>query len=194
MYSLFIVIIKYIIEKYYISPLKISLLFGIIALFINCIGYIVYSLIKFQDLSYFKDLFDFSKGENIIEIIIYIILLFIFGTALQLFTLLALFYFSPTLIMITDIISPLLLWTITTIINGKSVMPEVVLNPIGYIIVLFSALIYNEIIIFNFCGFNKDTKKFINQRLDVELKKLKENEDMLLADNYEIGNNYNHLF
>ena len=154
------------------------------ALFINCIGYIIYSLIKFQDLSYFKDFFDFSKGENITEIIIYIIFIFILGTALQLFSLLALFYFSPTLIMLTDIISPLLLWIVTTIRKGKLIMPDFALNLIGYIIVLFSALIYNEIVIFNFCGFNKDTKKFINQRIFVELNNIKENKEMFLPENY----------
>ena len=60
---LFLVIIKYILEKYYISPLKISFFVGIIALFVSCIGYIIYSLIKFKDLNYFTDFFDFSKKQ-----------------------------------------------------------------------------------------------------------------------------------
>ena len=51
-------------------------------------------------------------------------------------------------------------------------MIDIVLNSIGFLIALFSALIYNEIIILNFCGFNKNTKKFVNQRLDEELKEI----------------------
>ena len=51
---------------------------------------------------------------------------------------------------------------------------EIVINPIGYTIVLFSALIYNEIIIFNFCGLNKNTKKYVNERMNKEIKELNE--------------------
>ena len=37
-------------------------------------------------------------------------------------------------------------------------MPEFILHPIGSIICFFSLLIYNEIIILNFCGLSKNTK------------------------------------
>ena len=39
---------------------------------------------------------------------------------------------------------------------------------------LFSALIYTEIIILNFCGLSKNTKKFINERIKEEIKELNE--------------------
>ena len=110
MYSLFLVIIKYLIEKYYISPLKISLLFGTLGLLINIIGYVIYSLIKYHDFSYFKYCFDFSEEDNIVKMSIYIVLISLFSLILQFLTLLALFYFSPTLIIVTDVISPILLW------------------------------------------------------------------------------------
>ena len=61
-------------------------------------------------------------------------------------------------------------------------MPDVVLYPIGYIIVIFSALIYNEIIIFNFCGLNKDTKKFVNQRIHEELEDIMKTQEVPLSD------------
>ena len=44
-------------------------------------------------------------------------------------------------------------------------MPDIIIYPIGYLIVVFASLIYNEIIIFNFWGLSKNTKKFIKQRL-----------------------------
>ena len=47
------------------------------------------------------------------------------------------------------------------------------------IIVLFASLIYNEIIIFNFCNLNKDTKKFIEERLNEESKDLRKTENEL---------------
>ena len=180
-YPLFIVIIKYISEKYYISPLKISILLGTISLFLDCIGYIIYFLFEYHDLSYFNDIFDFSEKKNKLIIIIYIILFILFFITMQLLSLLALFYFSPTLLMLTNIISPFLSWILLSILKPVST-PDVVLNPIGYLIVIFSALLYNEIIIFNFCGLNKNTKKFVNQRLDDELKDIKKAQDALLSD------------
>ena len=90
--------------------------------------------------------------------------------------------------MITDIISPFLYWIVFAIKNGGK-MPEVILNPIGYFIVLFSALIYNELIIFNFCGLNKNTKKFVNQRQNKELEDIKRNKDALLSEDLEDNSN-----
>ena len=184
--TLLIVIIKYLTEKYYISPLKISLNFGIIAIFFNCIGFIIYSLVKYHDFSYFNDCFNYSQKLNKILISIYYILTFIFATILQLLTLLAIYYFSPTLIMVTDIISPFLFWITLTIRSGK-VTTEVYFNPIGYVIVLFSSFIYNEIIIFNFCDLNKNTKKFVNKRLNLELEEL-QREDSLLENEKDTDN------
>ena len=180
-YPLFIVIIKYVSEKYYLSPLKLSLLFGILATIIDCIGYIIYSLIKFHNFSYFNDCFDFSQVENKLTISIYLILYFLFLTILQLLILLAIFYFSPTLIMVTDIISPFLLWIAVSIEDGESILDSII-NPCGYLIVLFGALIYNEIIIFNFCGLDKNTKKFVNQRLYQELREIQQSKDNLPFD------------
>ena len=141
-YPLFLVIIKYLVEKYYLSTLKICLLIGIISLIINLIGYTIYSLIK-DDFSLFTDCFNFST-ENKLEITIYFILYFIFATFTQLTLYLSLFYFSPTLIMVTSIISPLLKWIYDSATKGEE-LTELILNSIGYLILLFSSLIYNEL-------------------------------------------------
>ena len=177
-YSLFIVLIKYMINQYYISPLILSLLFGIISIFLTSIAFIISSLIKYNDLSIFNNLVDFSETKNEVIVIIYIILAFLFAIALQVFTLLSLFYFSPNLTIITDTISPMLTWIVETIQNYKS-MIEVIVNPIGYLIVLFSSLIYNEIIILNFWGLSKNTKIFVEQRVNKEEKQI---EDANLSD------------
>ena len=175
-YSLFLVLIKYMIHVYYISPLKLCLFFGFISLGFTFFGFLICSLIKFHDLSYFKGIFDFSKVDNKFPVSIYIIFCIIFATTLQALTLLVIFYFSPILLMVTDIISPMLYWLVLTIKRGEN-LPDVVLNPIGYIIVLFAALIYNEIIIFNFCNLSKDTKKFVEMRQDEESLDLKKSEN-----------------
>ena len=80
--------------------------------------------------------------------------------------------------MVTDIISPMLLWVAKSIMKKPKLL-EIILNPIGFLIVLFASLIYNEIIIFNFWNLNKDTKKFIEERLDEESKDIRKTENQL---------------
>ena len=188
-YSLFLVLIKYMTHVYYFSPFKLCLFFGIISFIFTFLGFFIYSLIDYHDLTYFKNIFDFSESNNIFLFIIYFIFITIFATILQVMTLLVIFYFSPILLMVTDIISPFLLWIVVTIQDGQD-LPDVVLNPIGYLIVLFSALIYNEIIIFNFCDLSKDTKKFIEERLNEENNDLRKTQNELgIRDVSKINNN-----
>ena len=133
-----------------------------------------------------KESLDFSYVENKFVLSLYFIATFIFATGLQFFTLLVIFYFSPILLMVTDIISPFLLWIALTIENKSSTeILELILNPIGYVIVLFASLIYNEIIIFNFCGLNKNTKKFIEERLYKESKDIRKTENDLKLGNLD---------
>ena len=54
---------------------------------------------------------------------------------------------------------------------------DIILYGIGYLIVLFGSLIYNEIIICNFFGFNKNTKKGLEERLTEESIALKKTEN-----------------
>ena len=185
-YSLFLVIIKYLTHVYYMSPFKLSLIFGTIAFFFIFFGFLIYSLIKYHDLTYFKESLDFSYVDNKFVLSLYFIATFIFAVLLHFCTLLVIFYFSPILLMVTDIISPFLLWIALTIENKSSTeILELILNPIGYVIVLFASLIYNEIIIFNFCGLNKNTKKFIEERLYKESKDIRKTENDLKLGNLD---------
>ena len=179
-FPLFLVLVKNIVEKYYVPPLKISLIIGISTLSINIIGYTIYSLINDLYFKYFTDIFDFSNVENTFEIIIYFLLFFIFATATQLTLFLSVFYFSPTLIMVTGLISPILMFISNYVIDEYS-LTEIILNSIGYLITLFSALIYNELIIFNCCGLNRNTKKFVNKRIDEELEEIQKFEKIYLC-------------
>ena len=91
---------------------------------------------------------------------------------MQLLNLLILFYFSPIFLLITEVISPFLQWIVQAIENNQNSTLELVIYPIGYIIVLFSCLVCNEIIIFNFCGLSKNTRKFVNERMTIEISKV----------------------
>lgn len=56
-------------------------------------------------------------------------------------------------------------------VNVKSIIwsAENYLNIVGYILILFGCLIFNEMIIFHFCGLDKDTKSQIIKRGNDEL-------------------------
>ena len=176
-YSLFLVLIKYVVEKFYFPPLKISLIIGLITIIINLIGYTIYCLI-INDFSLFTDCFDFSQVENKLAVSINLILYILFLTASQLALYLSIFYFSPTLITVTDIISPLFMWIISNFDEEAEIIEEI-LCPIGYLTTIFSTLIYNELIIFNCCGLNKNTKKFVNKRITKEIREIQKSEEIL---------------
>ena len=94
----------------------------------------------------------------------------------QLFTYLSLFNFLPTLLIITQIITLILFFILSAMYTGP-IMPDIIICPIGYFIALFSSLVFNELIILNFCGLNKNTKKFVNERIKIELIDINNNPD-----------------
>jgi hypothetical protein len=109
-------------------------------------------------------------------IYLYIFLVIIFGSLLEIFTFLSIYYFSPTLLMVTDIIAPMVLY-IKKSIEGNEILSNIILNNIGYFLVLIGAIIYNELIICNFCDFNKYTKKYIEKRQTLEINLLNKNDN-----------------
>ena len=169
LFPLILALIKYLNNKYYISPFKTSLIFGLISIILSLIGFMIYSLIKYHNFTFFNAIFDFSKNENKQAIIIYFVLTFFFWILLNICILSILSYFSPILILITEVISPFLSWIEASIEKRDKKMLELIICPIGYSIILFSSLIYNELFIFNCCGLNTNTKKFVNKRIDKEL-------------------------
>ena len=175
-YSLFLVLIKYITYSYFLSPYLCLLLVGFFSLIITLIGFILYSLIKNNDLSYIMPKFDSIQNQLGITYYLYTFLSFLFCSLLQIFSFLVVYYFSPLLLVVTDIISPMLSWALGNIIETES-YHDLFFNSIGYFIELIAAFIYNEIIICNFCDFNKYTKKCIEERQNKELNSLKMDEN-----------------
>jgi len=90
-------------------------------------------------------------------------------TILQVFIMLTVYYYSPALFALSDIISPLFSWlqkcfqSDNQIKEGREVI-YYLFNSLGYLVILIGAIIYNELIICNFCGLNEYTKIFIDKR------------------------------
>ena len=184
-YSLFLVLIKYLTHHYYFSPFLCLLFIGIISIIISFFAFTIYSLIKYKNFSFIIDNFDFSKVKNKTKFSLYALAGLIFGSALQVFTIYVIYYFSPILLTVTDSISPMLSWIINIIQKGfgKNPYRNSIFKGIGYLIQLIAGLIYNEIIICNFCGFNKYTKKYLQERENQELISLRVTENSTMKNN-----------
>ena len=117
-YSLHLVLTKFLAHNYYLSPYLCLLFLGLLSFILTFLGFVIYSLVKNQNLSYINNSLNFSEIESGLKIILYFFGIFIFGNTLQVFSILVIYYFSPTLYMVTDIISPMLLWIIQSIIKG----------------------------------------------------------------------------
>ena len=86
-----------------------------------------------------------------------------------------------------------LLWIIR--INEKETLSNKIFNGLGYFIILIVSLLYNQIIICNFCSLNKYTKKCLDKRQkeELELMKRTESENSQYSDIDENNNNENDI-
>jgi hypothetical protein len=187
-FSLFLVLLKYLLIRFYISPYLCLIYIGIFSVVLNTLGFIIFSLFKYKNLSIIIDNFTFENIDNPIKLTIYLCTTFISASILQIFSNLVIYYFSPILLMVTDSISPMLLWIFLSLPKEEKIM-SIVFNALGYLISLFSTLIYNEIIILNFGGFNKDTKKNIEKRQQKESNLLRNTENSIKTGNIEETDN-----
>jgi hypothetical protein len=187
-FSFFLVLLKYLMIRFYISPYLCLFYIGIFSMVLNTIGFIIFSLLKYKNFSIIIDNFTFENIDNPIQLTIYLLVTFISASFLQIFSNLVIYYFSPILLMVTDSISPMLLWIFLSLPKEEKAI-NIVFNALGYLISLFSALIYNEIIILNFGGFNKDTKKSIEKRQQKESILLRNTENSIKTGNTQEADN-----
>ena len=166
-YSFSDVMVKYLTHKYYLSPYLCLLIIGFFSLIIFSLGFIIY-----YSINNFNDFIENFKNESFISVV-YLILSIILFAILNVLSYLVIYYFSPTLLMVTDLIHPIINWIISFFQNEKkSKNLDICLNSIGYFLVFFSSLIYNEIIILNFYGLNKNTKKYLEEKQKEELSSI----------------------
>ena len=181
-YPLYLVLLKYIIENYYISVYLDMFFIGIILLIISSFLTIGNSFMNYSNFSDLFNIFDFAKDKLLI------FLAFASGTIVKFIFCIIIQNFSPNIFVLTNVISSIITWIYNI---GYKRKPEKTMNiiflSIGYFIILISCLIYNEIIILNFCKLNENTNFNINERLKID-KKLA---DFLSSKEYDdIGDYY----
>ena len=181
-YPLYLVLLKYLIENYYISVYLDMFFIGIILLIISSFLTIGNSFMNYSNFSDLFNIFDFAKDKLLI------FLAFASGTIVKFIFCIIIQNFSPNIFVLTNVISSIITWIYNI---GYKRKPEKTMNiiflSIGYFIILISCLIYNEIIILNFCKLNENTNFNINERLKID-KKLA---DFLSSKEYDdIGDYY----
>ena len=183
-YSFYLVMCRYLSHNYYISPYLVIFILGITSAIGITIGYIFYSLIKCHNLDLIKENFNFDNYKDKNKVILYFILALIFNSGLQALTVLVVYYFNPTLFIVTDIFIPILSWIVFCIRKKEEKTINYYLKSFGFFIVFISSLIYNEMVICNFCGLNTNTKKCIEERQkkDIDLSELSHNDSQINDD------------
>ena len=156
-FSLCIVLNKFTIEKKFASPYEICFIQGVINLFL----YIICLLI-FKDLD---DFFSYWNEINNIEIYLFLILMLI-QFIFNLFIFITLKYFTVCHILIIIVIAELEPFCRDLVNNNFNSIIII----IEFICLLFILLIFNEIIEINCCGLQKNTKKNIIKRAEIELE------------------------
>ena len=177
-YSLFLVLVKNITSKYFVSPYYCCFIIGIISTVFLFIILVIHSYVIYGNLSKFLEAFEVNYIDIKYKFKFFglLILSYLFYSITQFLVYMTVYFFSPMIFIITQIIYPLLRYA-TNIIEGTEYkIFDLIFNVVGYLILLFSISIYHENIIFNCWGLNKDTKIFIEKR---------QKEDISLTDSFD---------
>ena len=190
--SLAFVLIKYVMTKFVmISPYLFLFYNGIF----NIVCSLIYTILEYvvvenipefsekeQDYhgNYFAEnyvgIFTFFKGQEK-EFYIYFGLIFILLFAYYILSAMTIYNFNLYLIIIVETCLPIDVDMIDyfykkedEVFNRENILTRVLFQCIGYIIIIISSLILNEIIILNFFGLNKNIRSNISSRSVLEVE------------------------
>ena len=189
LYSLYLVLVKYMSENKGYSPFLLLFLIGIISTAATVIGFLILSHVRLGNINYVSNIFHCRPDIFVCfgNLYGYIIGYFLINAVLQILIFLVCYYFSPEVFAISDIISPFLS-CITNIAKGKEkIVVKIVFDIIGYIIITIGSFIYNEIIVCNFWDLNKNTwKSIVKKANDDYLGRVTDVSDSIADDDCDI--------
>ena len=158
-YPLYLVLLKYIIENYYISIYLDMFFIGVILLILSTVLTIINSTFVYSDFSDLINIFDSAYNK--------ILLFFAFfsGTIVKFIFCIIIENFSPNIFVLTNVISSIITWIYNVGFKKKpDTTSNIICLSIGYFTILISCFIYNEIIILNFFNLNENTNFNIKER------------------------------
>ena len=165
--SMGIVLEKNIMQNRGVSSYQLLFIKGIFGAIITFAFFFGLCSIDSLGLTIFRPEFPFLTLEDIGYPILSIILMFLFN----LFYVQTNYYFTPCHTAVCDTISSITAWlSLSKDFKYKEEYFVLfnVFHVIGYILITVSVIIYNEFVIFSFCGMDVNTKEMISQRSIVE--------------------------
>jgi len=154
-------------ESFYVSPYSLILYIGIICSFI----FFIYDLIVFLIVGDNKDKNNIHgiilgfKNNYSFTFVIPFILDIIFSFSCNIGIWLSIYYFSPFHYIISELISEYIYYTYDWLFGDNNYKEgNLILYSLIYLINLFFSLVFNEIIILNFCELDFNTKIKIEKR------------------------------
>ena len=177
-YSLFLVFIKYMTNNKGMSVFLLLLIQGSLSFIYTISLYCIISFSVKGDMTYISNIFNCESNFVCIphfyfKIIMYLIL----NTVLQTLIFLVVYHFSPELFAISDIPSPLFSFIALCIEIKETNVVKIILTVLGYLIIFLASLIYNELIVCNFCGFNENTWSAIDKKASDEVNERNDQRD-----------------
>ena len=169
--SVQIVIEKYIMEHKFITPFRLLFIEGIFGLIINSLMFYLFYLFRDSDMIYCFSI-KIQDVRNIttkIKEIIILLLIFTFTRSISsLAKMMSNAMYNPNYIYIGNIIY-MIINTMLFIVSIFSQIFDIYtlldwIRMLEYLFLLIGCMIYNEIIILNFCGLERNTKIVIQNR------------------------------
>jgi hypothetical protein len=188
-----VVIEKKLLDKFKLIPLQAIFIEGICGIVINVVFALFAMIIPCNEglgVCTGNSLFDFTAlGEALMDKNFYLFLLLILISSIidDVFSMLTVYYFLPTHQNVADAISSFLLWITINLFYPPDLQKNLpFLNSFfpfpGYVVSILGSLMYNEMIVFYFCGLAENTKKEIIDRAEFESKEIKQ-ENLLIRKN-----------
>lgn len=187
---------KILMENYYFSPYKVCYVFGIINGLIISFLLLILSLapcnkgffcsVEYNEQYYFDNIFNFFNENTFAQISLY---LFVYITKTVVYILINMViqnYSICHIFLLYEIIEfiPKIVAFISAILE-----PKIMVFFISYFLEVILVLIFLEKIELNFCGLNKNLKKNIQKRADIEMQDSLI-EDEKIINSFEVNNNY----
>jgi hypothetical protein len=214
--SLAFVLIKYVMTKYVITSPYIFLFYnGLLNILVSFV-YVLFEYILVANLPYSEEfekdndnffinnyvrIFTLLVGQDT-EFYIYFSLMFIVMFVYYIITALTIYNFNLYLIIVVETCLPIdndmieIFYKSQVYVNKEKVIKRVICQCFGYIIIIFSSLILNEIIVLNIFGFNNNIRANIASRGKIEIDvafELEKCEEESETDDKENNNNINSI-
>ena len=184
------VLIKYLYVTSFLDSFSFLFYDGILCIIISIIILGIMSISEGSDffIRNMKEIL-YLFDKNVIILFIFVVICS-FGYYLT--NALTIYIFNPSLMVMTDVLSPIFRWVIE-LIRGEedddNIILIVILKGIGFFIIILSAIIFNEILILHFCGFDKNIEVNLRKRAITELPENLENADFSYCSKDEEENN-----